>query len=63
MEYIQCGVAYELCAVPASIIDKYGGMRTGTKSTLVSELKVDHLQPDAPDIVIIDGQQLLYHLD
>ena len=32
---------YELCAVPASIIDEYGCLRTGTKSTLVSKLKVD----------------------
>ena len=53
---------YELCAVPASIIDEYGCLRTGTKSTLVSKLKVDHLQPDAPVIVIVDGQQLLYHI-
>ena len=29
---------YELCAVPASIIDEYGCLRTGTKSTLVSKL-------------------------
>ena len=32
---------YELCAVPASIIDEYGCLRTGTKSILVSNLKVD----------------------
>ena len=53
---------YELCAVPASIIGEYGCLRTGTKSTLVSKLKVDDLQPHAPDIVIVDGQQLLYHI-
>ena len=53
---------YELCAVHASIIDEYGCLRTGTKSTLVSKLKVDDLHPDAPDIVIVDGQQLLYHI-
>ncbi len=53
---------YELCAVPASIIDEYGCLRTGTKTTLVNKLKVDDLQPAAPDIVIIDGQQLLYHV-
>ena len=53
---------YELCAVPASISDEYGCLRTGTKSTPFSQksLKVDDLQPDAPDIV--DGQQLLYHI-
>ena len=32
---------YELCAVPASIIDEYGCLRTGSKSTLVSKLKVN----------------------
>ena len=53
---------YKLCAVPASMIDEYGCLRTGTKSTLVSKLKVGDLQPDAPDIVIVDGQQLLYHI-
>ena len=35
-------------------------LRTGTQSTLVSKLKVDDLQIHAPDIVIVDGQQLLY---
>ena len=32
---------YELCAVPSSIIDEYGCLRIGTKSTLVSKLKMD----------------------
>ena len=32
---------YELCAVLAPIIDEYGCLRTGTKSTLVSKLKVN----------------------
>ncbi len=53
---------YELCAVPASIIDEYGCLRTGNKSTLVKKLRVDDPQPAAPDILIIDGQQLLYHV-
>ena len=53
---------YELCAVPTSIIDENGCLRIGTQSTLVSKLKVDDLQPDALDIVIVDGQQLLYHI-
>ena len=44
------------------MIDEYGCLRTGTKSTLVSKLKVDDLQPYAPNIVIVDGQQLLYHI-
>ena len=32
---------YELCAVPASIIDECGCLRTETKSILFSKLKVD----------------------
>ena len=32
---------YQLCAVSPSIIDEYGCLRTGSKSTLVSKLKVD----------------------
>ena len=52
---------YELCAIPASIIDEYGCLRTGTKSTLVSKLKVDDLLPDVPDIVIVDGRFIVDH--
>ena len=51
---------YELCAVPA--VQSLMNMISedwGQKSTLVSKLKVDELQPDAPDIAIVDGQQLL----
>ena len=59
---LQTQFDYELCAVPASIIDEYGCLKTVTKSTLFSKLKVDDIQPDAPDIVIVDGQQLLYHI-
>ena len=45
-----------------SMIDEYGCLRTGPKSTLVSKLKVDDLQPYASDVVIVDGQQPLYHI-
>ena len=55
-------IDYELCAVPVSISRECGCVRTGAKSTLVFKLKVDRLQPDSPDIVIVDGQQLLYHI-
>ena len=62
MTTLQTLFHYELCAVPASIIDQNGCLKTGAKSTLVSKLKVDDLQPDAPDIVNVDDQQLLYHI-
>ena len=41
---------------------RYICLKAGTQSTLVSKLKVDDLQPHAPDIVIVDGQQLLYDI-
>ena len=60
---LQTLLDFELCAVSAAIIGEYGCLRTGTKSsTLVSKLKVDELQSAAPDIVIVDSQQLLYHM-
>ena len=37
-------------------------MSTVTKSTLVAKLTVDDLIPAAPNIVIVDHQQLLYHI-
>ena len=58
---LQTLIDYEQCAVPASIIGEYGYLRRATKSTFVSKLEVDRLQPDSPDIVIVDGQRLLYH--
>ena len=53
---------YELYAVPSSLIDEYGCLRKGSKSALSRCLCV--LQPGAPspDIIIVDAQQLLYHI-
>ena len=53
---------YELCAVPASIVDEYGCLRKGSKAVLVQKLGVRQLQPHSPNIIIIDAQQLLYHV-
>ena len=40
-----------------SMIDEYGCLRTGTKSTLVSKLKVDDLQPYAPAIDLANSMK------
>ncbi len=53
---------YELCSVPASIIDEYGCLRKGNKSALVNRLGVQKVDSPFPDIVIVDAQQLLYHI-
>jgi hypothetical protein len=53
---------YELCAVPPSIVDEYGCLRKGNKAVLVHKLGVQQNQPQRPDVVIVDAQQLLYHV-
>ena len=53
---------YELCAVPPSLIDEYGCLRKGNKAALANRLGVQQLMAPAPDIIIVDAQQLLYHI-
>ena len=53
---------YELCAVPSSIIDEYGHLRKGTKSTLVQKLGTTQKETKAAEILIVDAQQLLHHV-
>ena len=54
--------SYELSAVPTSIIDEYGCLRKGNKSNLANRLAVIEKNPLQPCIVIVDVQQLLYHI-
>lgn len=54
--------AYELCAVPSSLIDEHGCLRKSNKSALVKRLGVLETLPIAADIVIIDVSQLFYHI-
>ena len=54
--------AYELCPVPPSLIDEQGCLRKGNKSGLVKRLGVLETSQEAPEIVIVDGQQLLYRI-
>ena len=53
---------YELCAVPSSLVDEYGCLRKGNKAILVQKLGVKQHQPQRPDVIIVDDQQLHYHV-
>ena len=53
---------YELCAVPPSLMDEYGCLRRGNKAILVHKLGVKHHKAPRPDVIIVDAQQLLYHV-
>ena len=54
--------AYELCAVPAALIDENGCLRKGNKSGLVKRLGVVEISPKSADTVIVDVSQLFYHI-
>ena len=54
--------AYELCAVPSSLIDEHGCLRKGNKSDLVECLGVLETLPNTADAVIVDVSQLFYHI-
>ena len=43
-------------------MDEYGSLRKGNKAPLVERLGVKHAQPQLPDVVIVDAQQLMYHV-
>ena len=53
------GTGYELCAVPPSVVDEYGCLRKGNKDPLVETLGV---KLQLPDVVIVNAQQLMYHV-
>ena len=53
---------YELSPVPFSLFDQYGDMLSGTKSTLTHRLAQYIPNTDTPNIVIVDGIALIYHV-
>ena len=53
---------HELCAVPSSLCDEYGCLRKGNKAVLVKRLGVPLREVQTPDMVIVDTQQLMYHI-
>ena len=54
--------SYQLCAVPPTLADEFGCLRRGNKAALMNRLGIKLSWPRSPDIVIVDGQQLLYHV-
>ena len=53
---------YELCAVPSSLIDEYGCLRKGIKTPLTKCLGVMQPSAPAPNIIILNAQQILHHI-
>ena len=53
---------FELSPVPPALIDEYGCLRKGGKSVLVKCLGVSTTNPPAPEVVLVDAGQLLYHV-
>ena len=53
---------YELAPVPPSLINDYGCLRKSDKSILVRKLGSTIASPSDPDILLIEWNQLLYHV-
>ena len=53
---------YELSHVPPSLIDEFGCLRKGDKTVLVKGIGVPVNGAPAPDVVLVDASQLLYHV-
>ena len=53
---------YELSPVPFSLFDQYGDMLSRTKSTLTHRLVQYIPKTDTPNLVIVDGIALIYHV-
>ena len=52
---------HELCTMPLSLIDENGCLRK-RKCILANHLRLEHISGPAPSIVIIDIQQMFYHI-
>ena len=53
---------YELSPVPPSLTDEFGCLRKADKTVLVKCLGVPVNSAPAPDVVLVDASQLLYHV-
>ena len=53
---------FELSPVPPALIDEYGCLKKGDKAVLVKSLSVSVKTPYAPNVVLVDAGQLLYHV-
>ena len=53
---------FELSPVPPALIDEYGCLRKGDKAVLVKSLSVSVTTPCAPNVLLVDAGQHLYHV-
>ena len=53
---------FELSPIPPALIDEYGCLRKGDKSVLVKSISVSVMTPSTPDVMLVHGGQLLYHV-
>ena len=54
---------YEMCIIPPSLFDEYERLRKGTNASFVKQLGEVQTHPRNPEVVIIDAQQLIYHIN
>ncbi len=55
-------LCFELAPLPPAIFDDYGSMRKGTKSPFLHKLAVWTDEASAPDVQVIDGNEILYQI-
>ena len=53
---------FEPSLVPPAPVDECGRLRKGDKAVLVKSLSVSVTTSCAPDVVLVDADQLLYHV-
>ena len=53
---------FELSPVPPALVDEYGCLRKGNKAVLVKSLGIFATALSAPDVVLVDAGQLLFHV-
>ena len=53
---------FELSPVPPALIDEFGCLRKGNTSALFKRLPFFDKNPSVPDVVLVDAEQLLYHI-
>lgn len=55
-------LSFELAPFPFSLFDEFGEMRSGNKAALVPKLAVYMSEVFHPDVELVDGNAMLYHV-
>ena len=55
-------LGYEFCAIPSPLVDEFRCLRKGNKAALMQQLGKVLDKPSNSDILLIDGNQLLFHI-